>query len=164
MYQLCQYQLLALLYTCMNSNWYFSLLFAGLLHWWCHGNTPMMSLVVGNPSLTVISFGTDSNTCLFIWFCHYSETFFLFSYMHQFFLLVGQLNIHNLCKTIAAIPTVNLLQISSFVCIYVTEWHRYTRWTGRLSHQTSNLSQPSQSAAKGLWSVLHLIPGSRGCR
>ena len=42
--------------------------------------------------------------------------------------------------------------------------HRYTRWTGRLSHQTSNLSCPLQSAAKGLWSVLHLIPGSRGCR
>ena len=30
MYQLCQYQLSALLYTCMSSNWYLSLLFTGL--------------------------------------------------------------------------------------------------------------------------------------
>ena len=37
-----------------------------------------------NSSLTVRGFGTDSNTCLFIWFSSYSETFFLFPYMHLF--------------------------------------------------------------------------------
>ena len=83
MYQLCQYQLLALLYTCMSSIWYFSLLFTGLPPLMMSWEHPMMSLGVGVPSLTVISFGTDSNTCLFIWFIPYSETFF--SYMHQFF-------------------------------------------------------------------------------
>ena len=28
-------------------------------------------------------------------------------------------------------------------------WHRYTRWTGRLSHQTSDLSHPHNSLPKG---------------
>ena len=28
-------------------------------------------------------------------------------------------------------------------------WHRYTRWTGRLSHQTSNLSCPHNLLPKG---------------
>ena len=28
-------------------------------------------------------------------------------------------------------------------------WHRYTRWTGRLSHQTSDLSSPRNSLWKG---------------
>ena len=39
--------------------------------------------------------------------------------------------------------------------------HRYTRWTGRLSQQSSNLSCPLFTT-KGLWSVFHSIPGSRG--
>ena len=51
-------------------------------HWWHHGNTPVTSSGVGIPSPTIISFGTNSNTLLFIWFNPYSETFFcFFSYM-----------------------------------------------------------------------------------
>ena len=51
--------------------------------WWHHGNSPVMSSGVGIPSPTIISFGTDSNTLLFIWFNPYSETFFcFFSYMY----------------------------------------------------------------------------------
>ena len=54
-------------------------------HWWWHGNTPVMSSGVGIPSPTVISFGTNSNTSLFIWFNPYSETFFcFFPYMYWF--------------------------------------------------------------------------------
>ena len=49
---------------------------------------PMMSweytydAMGGIPSLTIIRFGTDTNTYLFTCFCHYSETIFLFSNMH----------------------------------------------------------------------------------
>ena len=42
------------------------------------------------------------------------------------------------------------------ICIYIYMWqfhiggwHRYTRWTGRLSHQTSNLSCPHNLLLKG---------------
>ena len=41
-------------------------------------------------------------------------------------------------------------------------WHRYTRWTGRLSHQTSNLSHPCNLLSEGCDPCLHSIPGSRG--
>ena len=66
----------------------------------------MTSLRVGVPFPTVTSFGTDSNSCLFISFSSYSETSFL---KHaSVFLLVGQVNF-NLFKTIAAIPIDDLL-------------------------------------------------------
>ena len=59
--------------------------YEGSPHWWHHRNIPVMSSRVGIPSPTIIGFGTDSNTLLFIWFSPYSETFFLlFSYMYQF--------------------------------------------------------------------------------
>ena len=58
--------------------------FEGFPLWWHHRYTPMMSLGVGIPSSTVISFGTNSNTPLFIWFNPYSETFSAFSYMYHF--------------------------------------------------------------------------------
>ena len=61
----------------------------------------MMSLGVGIPFPTVISFGTNSNTPLFIWFNPYSETFLLFHTCISF-LLVGQVNFIHF-KTIAAI-------------------------------------------------------------
>ena len=32
---------------------------------------------------------------------------------------------------------------------HIGGWHRYTRWTGRLSHQTSDLSHPCNSLPKG---------------
>ena len=32
---------------------------------------------------------------------------------------------------------------------HIGGWHRYTRWTGRLSHQTSTLSYPCNSLLKG---------------
>ena len=38
------------------------------------------------------------------------------------------------------------------VCVWqfhIGAWHRYTRWTGRLSQQTSNLSHPHNSLPKG---------------
>ena len=51
--------------------------------WWHHRNTPVMSSGVGIPSHTVISYGTECNTLLFIWFRPYSKTFsWLFSYMY----------------------------------------------------------------------------------
>ena len=57
--------------------------YKGFPHWWHHRNTLVMSSGVGIPSHTVISFGTESNTLLFIWFSPYSETFFcFFSYMY----------------------------------------------------------------------------------
>ena len=59
--------------------------FEGFSHWWCHRNTPVMSSGMGVPSHMIISFGTDSNTLLFIWFNPYSETFFcFFPYMYWF--------------------------------------------------------------------------------
>ena len=51
-------------------------------HWLHHGNTPVTSSGVGIPSPTIISFGTNSNTLLFIWFNPYSETFFCFFLIH----------------------------------------------------------------------------------
>ena len=73
------------LYTCMSSDWYFILLFWGFLHWWHHGNTPVTLSRVGVPCHMVISFGTNSNSLLFIWFSPYSETFFcFFPYMYWF--------------------------------------------------------------------------------
>ena len=62
----------------------------------------MTSLGVGIPSLTVKSFGTDSNTCLFISFNPYSETFFPFLIHASVFLLVGQVHFNHF-KTIATI-------------------------------------------------------------
>ena len=32
---------------------------------------------------------------------------------------------------------------------HLVGWHRYTRWTGRLSHHASNLSHPCNSPPKG---------------
>ena len=32
--------------------------------------------------------------------------------------------------------------------LHIWGWHRYTRWTGRLSHQTSNLSHPCNALLK----------------
>ena len=80
-------------------------------HWWHHGNTPVTSSGVGIPSPTIISFGTDSNTLLFIWFNPYSETFFLLFLIHVLvFLLVGQVNpIHfNTIVAITLISDINL--------------------------------------------------------
>ena len=34
-------------------------------------------------------------------------------------------------------------------CFHIGGWYRYTRWTGRLSHQTSNLSDPCNLLLKG---------------
>ena len=48
--------MLALLHTCISSNWYFSLLFTGLLLLMMSWNTPVTSLGVGIPSPTVISY------------------------------------------------------------------------------------------------------------
>ena len=39
--------------------------------------------------------------------------------------------------------------ISPIINTYVTGWQRYTRWTGRLSHQTSDLSHPHNLLPKG---------------
>ena len=46
------------------------------------GKPPVMSLGVGIPSPAVVSFGTNNNTPLFIWFNPYSEIFLAFSYMY----------------------------------------------------------------------------------
>ena len=45
---------------------------------------------------------------------------------------------------------------------HIGGWHRYTRWTGRPSHQTSDLSHPHNLLLKGCdLLLLLLIPGSR---
>ena len=55
----------------------------GFPRWWRHRNTPVTSLGEGIPSYTVISYDTDRNSSLFIWFRPYSETFsWLFPYMY----------------------------------------------------------------------------------
>ena len=72
------------LHTCMSSDQYFSLLFWGLpplMVLWEH---PYDIIRGGNPSPIVISFGTNSNTPLFIWFNPYSKTISAVSYMYQF--------------------------------------------------------------------------------
>ena len=77
MYQLCQYRLLALcihVWALISTLAYY---LQGFPHWWHHGDIPMKSSGVGVPSPTVISYGTNSNTWLFVWFSPYSETFFL---------------------------------------------------------------------------------------
>ena len=79
----------------------------GFPHWWHHGNTPMMPLGVGILSPTVISFGTDSNTSLFIGFSPYSETVFSFPIHASVLLLVGQVKFNHF-RTIAIIPLENL--------------------------------------------------------
>ena len=75
--------------------------FEGFPQLWHYGNTPMMSLGVWILSPTVISFGTNSNTPLFIWFNPYLKLFLLFQTC-IIFLLVGQVNFIHF-KTIAAI-------------------------------------------------------------
>ena len=81
MYQLYQCQLLALMYTHMSLNWYFSLVITGF---------PLYDIIGEIPSLTVMSFGTDTNACLFVYLsCRYSETF-SFLIHASIFLLVGQ--------------------------------------------------------------------------
>ena len=55
MYQLCQYQLWTLLYTCMTSNWYFGLVIIGFPTDDVIGTPSKMSLEE-IPSLTIISF------------------------------------------------------------------------------------------------------------
>ena len=69
--------------------------YEGFPHWWHHRNTPVMSSGVGIPSHTVIDYGTECNTLLFIWFSPYSETFSTFSHTcikFISFLLDGQVN------------------------------------------------------------------------
>ena len=61
---------------------------------------------VGIPSPTVISFGTDSNTPLFIWFNPYSETF-SYSFIHVWVPIGWQVNFIHF-KTIVAIAFNNL--------------------------------------------------------
>ena len=98
MYQLCQYQLLALLYTCMSSNWYFTLLFPGL---------PPLMTSWEHPY--DISKHWYQQQYLFVYLIYLLFwNFFPFSYMHQCFLLVGQVNF-KLFKTIVAIPMDNML-------------------------------------------------------
>ena len=66
---------MALLYTCMSLNWYFNLDITGLPTDDVIG-TPY-DVTGGIPSPTIISFGTDTNICLFVYlFCHYSKLFF----------------------------------------------------------------------------------------
>ena len=62
----------------------------------------------GIPSLKIICFGIDTNTCLFIYFAAILKLFFPFLIHASIFLLVGQLNF-NLFKTIIVILNYNIL-------------------------------------------------------
>ena len=51
------------------------------------------------------------------------------------------------CNT--ATPNLAHLMADLYICNSSVGMHRYTRWTGRLSHQTSNLSHPCNLLLEG---------------